>query len=179
MLLETHTHMFLATVADGQTAASWGGGEKNCKTTHPDSAFGWVLIGWALGWALGRSVNYGRTKLAKHFAENSLLFCQDHGKGGLSLRGVAFMTVLAVLAVLESTLPSLGLSCKIQHNEAAVAVLTVLAVSAVMAVSVMTATPLKLKPPFPWSWFWLMSRLISLLALLYKFSTLMTVPAKI
>ena len=27
--------------------------------------------------------------------------CQDHGKGGLSLRGVAFMTVLAVL---ESTL---------------------------------------------------------------------------
>ena len=31
-------------------------------------------------------------------------------------------------------------------------VLTVLAVSAVMAVSVMTATPLKLNPPFPWSW---------------------------
>ena len=51
------------------------------------------------------------------------------------------MTVLAVLtvsAVLESTLPSVCLSCKIQHNEATVAVLTVLAVSAVMAASVMT-----------------------------------------
>ena len=35
---------------------------------------------------------------------------QDHGKGGLSLRGVAFMTVLTVLAVLESTLPSICLS---------------------------------------------------------------------
>ena len=32
------------------------------------------------------------------------------------------------------------------------AVLMVLSVSAVMAVSVMTATPLKLNPPFPWSW---------------------------
>ena len=59
------------------------------------------------------------------------------------------MTVLAVLTVLESTLPSFCLSYKIQHNEAAVAVLTVLAVSAAMAVSVMTATPLKLNPPFP------------------------------
>ena len=71
---------------------------------------------------------------------------QDHGKGGLSLRGVAFMTVVAVL---ENTLPSFCLSYKIQHNEATVAVLTVLAVSAAMAVSVMTATPLKLNPPFP------------------------------
>ena len=81
----------------------------------------------------------------------NLLF-QDHGRGGLSLRGVAFMTVLAVLtdlAVLESNLSSFCLSYKIQHNEATVAVLTVLAVSAVMAVSVMTATPLKLNPPFP------------------------------
>ena len=53
---------------------------------------------------------------------------QDDGKGGLSLRGVAFMTVLAVLTVLvvlESTLPSFCLSYKIQHNEATVAVLTV------------------------------------------------------
>ena len=41
---------------------------------------------------------------------------------------------MAVLAVLESTLPSFCLSYKkIQHNEATVAVLTVLAVSAVMA----------------------------------------------
>ena len=64
---------------------------------------------------------------------------QDHGKWGLRLRGVAFMTVLTVLAVLESSLPSFCLSYEIQHNEATVAVLTV---SAVMAVSVMTATPL-------------------------------------
>ena len=61
------------------------------------------------------------------------------------------LAVLTVLAVLESTLPSLGLSYKIQHNEATVAVLTVLAVSAVMAVSVMTATPLRLKPNPPFS----------------------------
>ena len=74
---------------------------------------------------------------------------REHGKGGLSLRGVAFMTVLAVLTDLESTLPSFCLSYKIQHNEATVAVLTVLAVSAVMAVSIITATPLKLNPPFP------------------------------
>ena len=59
------------------------------------------------------------------------------------------MTVLAVLTVLESTLPSICLSYEIQHNEATMAVLTVLAVSAVVAVSVMTATPLKLNPPFP------------------------------
>ena len=35
-----------------------------------------------------------------------LVWTQDAGKGGLSLRGVAFMTVLTVLAVLESTLRS-------------------------------------------------------------------------
>ena len=51
------------------------------------------------------------------------------------------MTVLAVLE--SSTLPSFCLSYKIKHKEATVAVL------AVMAVSVMTATPLKLNPPFP------------------------------
>ena len=71
---------------------------------------------------------------------------QDVGKGGLSLRGVAFMMVLAVLAVLESTLPSFCFSYKIQYREAAVTVSTVLAVSAVVAVSVVTATPLKLNP---------------------------------
>ena len=48
------------------------------------------------------------------------------------------LAVSTVLAVLESTLPSIYLSYKIQHNQATVAVL---AVSAVMAVSVMTATP--------------------------------------
>ena len=53
----------------------------------------------------------------------------------MGLRGVAFMTVLAVLTVLvvlESALPSCCLSYKIQHNEATVAVLTVLGVSAVL-----------------------------------------------
>ena len=61
---------------------------------------------------------------------------QDDGKGGLSLRGVAFMTVLAVLTVLESlesTLPSFCWSYKIQDKEATVTVLTVLVVMAVMA----------------------------------------------
>ena len=55
------------------------------------------------------------------------------------------MTVLAaltVLAVLESTLPSFCLSYKIQHKEATVAVL------AVMAVSVIRLPPLKLNPTF-------------------------------
>ena len=40
---------------------------------------------------------------------------------------------MTVLAVLESTLPSFWLSCKIQHNEATAAVLTVLAVMAVQS----------------------------------------------
>ena len=69
---------------------------------------------------------------------------------GLSLRGVALMTVLAVLTVLavpESTLPSFCLSYKLQHYEATMAVLTVLADSAVVAVLVVTATALKLNPP--------------------------------
>ena len=73
-------------------------------------------------------------------------FHQDVGKGGLSLKGVAFMTVLVVLAVLESTLPSCCLAYKIQYQEGSV---TGLAVSAVVAVPVVTATPLKLNPPFP------------------------------
>ena len=45
-----------------------------------------------------------------------------------SLKGVAFMTVLAfltVLAVLVSTMPPFCLSYEIHHNEATVAVLTV------------------------------------------------------
>ena len=58
------------------------------------------------------------------------------------------MAVLTVLAVPESTLPSFFLSYKIQHNEATVVVLTVLAVSAVMAVPVVTATPLNSTPLF-------------------------------
>ena len=53
---------------------------------------------------------------------------QDDGKGGLGLRGVAFMTVFAVLtvsAVLESTLPSFKMSYKIQCQETTVTVLAV------------------------------------------------------
>ena len=57
------------------------------------------------------------------------------------------MTDLAVFAGLggsgERLVPSCCLSYKIKQNEATVAVL------AVVAVSVMTATPLKLNPPFP------------------------------
>ena len=54
------------------------------------------------------------------------------------------MTVLAVLtvsALLQSTLPCFRLSYKIQDKEATVKVLTVLAVSAVVAVSVVTVAP--------------------------------------
>ena len=63
---------------------------------------------------------------------------QDDGKGGLGLRRVAFMMVLAVLTVLESTLPSFCLSYVLQFQETTVTVLTV---SAVVAVLVVTATP--------------------------------------
>ena len=63
------------------------------------------------------------------------------------------LAVLRVLAVLESTLPSSCLSYKIHYQEAAMTVLTVLEVSAVVVVSVVTATlhPLKLNPPSPTS----------------------------
>ena len=49
---------------------------------------------------------------------------------------------MTVLTVLESTLPPSCLSYKMQHQEAAVTV------SAVVAVLVVTATPLKTQPPF-------------------------------
>ena len=64
-------------------------------------------------------------------------------RGLSSLRGVVFMTVLTVL---EST--SFCLSYKIQHNEATVAVLTVLAVSEVMAVQSWWLPPLNSIPLF-------------------------------
>ena len=57
------------------------------------------------------------------------------------------LAVLTVLAVPESTLPSFRLSCKIQCQEATMAVLAASAASAVLAVSVVTATSLKLNPP--------------------------------
>ena len=59
------------------------------------------------------------------------------------------LAVLTVLVVVESTLPSFYLSYKIQCQETTVMVLTVLAVSAVVAVSVLTVSPLELNPPFP------------------------------
>ena len=49
---------------------------------------------------------------------------------------------MTVLAALEGTLPSFCLSYKIQYQEAPVTVL------AVVAVMVVTATPLKTQPPF-------------------------------
>ena len=41
-------HMFLKTVTNNHTTAPWGDGKKTANT-QPESAFGWVLIGWALG----------------------------------------------------------------------------------------------------------------------------------
>ena len=78
----------------------------------------------------------------------SLTMYQDYGKGGVvnEFKGVAFITVWRFLAVLESTLPSVCLFYKLQHNEATVAVLKVLAVSVVVVVSVMTATPQSFRP---------------------------------
>ena len=60
---------------------------------------------------------------------------------------MVFLAVLTIWAVLESTLPPFCLY-KMQHNETTVAVLMGLAVSAVMSVSVMTATPLNSTPLF-------------------------------
>ena len=75
---------------------------------------------------------------------------QGVGKEGLSLRGVAFMTVLAVLTalvVLKRNSPSFCLSYKykIQHEKITVTVL------AVVAILVVTTTALKLNLPFPTS----------------------------
>ena len=61
-------------------------------------------------------------------------------KRGVEFKGMMVSAVLTVLAVLESTLPSFCLSYKLQQNEATAAV------SAVMAVSVMMATPLNSTP---------------------------------
>ena len=50
--MEPPPHMFLATMADGKTAAKQGEKGRETANTHPESAFGWVLIGWALGRSL-------------------------------------------------------------------------------------------------------------------------------
>ena len=44
--------MCLVTIADGKAAASWVHGKQNCKKNSPESAFRWVLIGWAPGLSL-------------------------------------------------------------------------------------------------------------------------------
>ena len=117
------------------------------KEKKDDEEFDHVLI-LAFLWHFAKF-----SSLSRHFraAAGWSRTIQDDEKGGLGLRGVAFMTVFAVLtvlAVLESTLPSFSLSYKIQCQETTVKVLTVLAVLAVVAVSVVRATPLKLNPPF-------------------------------
>ena len=75
---------------------------------------------------------------------------QDNRKGGLSLRGGGGPSVLAVWRVFGGSGEDLALLLlvlhKVQCQESTVAVLTVLAV---VAVPVVTATPLKLNPPFP------------------------------
>ena len=93
----------------------------------------WVRgrTGCCLGW--GTSVAHALYFWGTLCNNRSLL---DAGKGGLSLRGVSFMTVL------ESTLPPSCFSCEVQCQETTVTVL------AVVAVSVVTATPLKLTPLF-------------------------------
>ena len=43
--------MFLATIADGKTVASWGEGHLKTQKTHPESAF-WMGPHWVGPWAL-------------------------------------------------------------------------------------------------------------------------------
>ena len=81
---------------------------------------------------------------------------QDDGKGGLSLRGVAFMTVFAVLTVLAVLETQWRAPCspfagpaKTTGQRGNLDGFEVLAVWAVMAVSVVTANPVKPNPPFP------------------------------
>ena len=77
---------------------------------------------------------------------------QDVGKGWLSLRGVAFMTVLVVLTVsaaLKSTLPSFRLSYKIQDKEATVTLWRFWRFRRLWRFRSCRLPPLKLNPPFP------------------------------
>ena len=73
-------------------------------------------------------------------------------KGGLSLRGGAFMTVLAaltVLAVLERTLPLLVLQNIVSRDDRGG-----FDGCGGCGGSGRDGYPLKLSPPFPWSWIW-------------------------
>ena len=75
-------------------------------------------------------------------------------KGGFEFKGGSFHDGFGGfdgLAVLESILLSPCVSYKIQYQEATVTVLTVLAISAVVGVSDVMATPLNPTPPFPTS----------------------------
>ena len=59
-------HMFLATVADGQTAASWGEGKENCEKLTPSL----LLCGSSLGGPLGaRWFKFVLEKNEKHFGK--------------------------------------------------------------------------------------------------------------
>ena len=73
------------------------------------------------------------------FTQGVLVKSGCRERGVECLRGVAFMTALAVLG---APCPLFDCPTKIQCREATMTILTVLVVSAVMAVSVVTATPL-------------------------------------
>ena len=67
-------HMFLATVADGQQLLHGAKGRETANT-HPESAFGWVLIGWALGRSLSFS-NRASPKENSEASEHKRMLCQ-------------------------------------------------------------------------------------------------------
>ena len=106
-----------------------------------------VLRGFILG---ARSGGLTSEDAAEANANVRSLTSTAHSNSGSLKRGVEFKggSLHDGFGGFEGSEEHLALLCwsyKIQHNEATVAVL---AVSAVMAVSVMTATPLKLNPPF-------------------------------
>ena len=93
------------------------------------------------------SFSYARVLLS---AGVSMGFPSSGCQKGVEFKGVAFvmvLVVLTILAALENTLsPCPPCACPTQGNREAT--VTVLAVSTLMAVSVVTANPLKLNPPF-------------------------------
>ena len=69
------THVFFATIADGKTAASSRAGTKTAKT-HPESAFGWVLIGWALGCSM-KTIHSRRIFVSNKFVSEGARISTD------------------------------------------------------------------------------------------------------
>ena len=101
----------------------------------------WSQAHERLGWLGTHRVP--RAQKLKH--KSSILRMSE--QGGVEFKGGGLhdsLAVLTVLAVLESTLRSFSLSYKIQYQEAAVTVLTVSAVGGVVAILVVTDSPLKL-----------------------------------